>query len=476
MKRKNKVFLLVAFLIILQCSMMCNAKDYSIGENPEVSDFELDKTESYKVTSDFKNDIIKQNIQWNENNIDMLSDDTTESVSDEADRTVYYGTLTGKLSKKDDYTLYPVQLTKNEYLQVKLTLPEDDKIDYDLLLFDEKLSLIKSSDYLTCSKGAGTLAESIGYIAKENEKIYVCVYSVLGGNDAQEYILDYTMTTNFLDSTEPNENAKEAETLTMKKAGVNVSSEINSPLDNDWYSFTVLEGPEYEKMRLYISSSSKVNGCNLELYKNVVSNSNYAMAFLGSGTGGEISLEPGVYYLRVVSTNSFTDFNAGDIPVYQLSVAPVSKVDSIEIYAFDGPNAVKFKVGESYPEGPYFRIDEQRPTQVTVIGEARYKDNDGNWHNAANARVDGEIIDLQWEELNRPDMSTVYGSTITDENGIFKMKVILNSAAGTKRYKSLDSVHHYDLLKTIVYANGNENMSDDDFFYLLKLSDYKGTY
>lgn len=475
MKRKSRFFLLVFCLIVLNCCVVCDAKDYSVSEEPLISDFKLDKIENYKLISNIKSSIIVENVQCSDNNsIAMFSEETSKGVTDEESSDIYYGTVTGKLSQKDDYALYPVDLSQNEYLQAKLSLPIDDQIDYDLLLFDDQLSLIKSSDYLTCTSGSGTLAESIGYIAKQDEKIYVCVYSVLGGNDTQEYTLDYTVTTNFFDSTEPDENAKDAETLTMTKSGINMYRKLNSPLDNDWYSFTVFDGPEYERMRLCITSSPNKNGYNLELYKNIETNGHYAMVLVGSGNAGEVDLESGIYYLRVVSTNSFEDFNAGDISGYHLTIAPVSKVDSIQIYAFDGPNAIKLV--NSYPDGDYYRIDEAipRPTIVTVIGQAWYKDKENKLQVAANAKVNGTIVDMQWEELSRPDLSTVYGSAITDEDGYFRMQVKLNSAVGSKHYQALISTHYYDLLSTTVSSDLDKNISDTDYFYLLKLSDYNG--
>lgn len=47
----------------------------------------------------------------------------------------------------------------------------------------------------------------------------------------------------------------------------------------------------------------------------------------GGGKGeGEVVLPVGTYYIRVVSTNTFNGFNIGEMPVYNLSVVPVSRV------------------------------------------------------------------------------------------------------------------------------------------------------
>lgn len=388
----------------------------------------------------------------------------SEEVQETDASTIYYGSVTGMLDKTNDYALYPVTLSANQYLQVRLTLPNDNQLDYDLLLYDSNLSLIKYSDYITCTNGAGTLEEAVGYIAKSNEKLYVCVYSTAGGS-TEEYTLDYTITTNFSDTTEPDDNAKEATTLSLGKAGANVSKMINSPLDNDWYTFEVIDDFSYDKIRLNIASDSSANGCKVELYRNVVSNY-YAMQFIGSGTGGEIELAAGTYFLRVVSTNTFENFNAGDIPTYELSVTPVSKVDTVTISTFKGKNNALVE----YPEGKYIRIDRSDVNVVTVCGRATYVDSNGEEKGAANVIVNGEILDKQWEENNRPDMAKVYGTAVTDVNGYYNMKVNLMTPLGGLKYNAPISVHHYDFMIAKVTAENNENAKGTNYFYYLRMS------
>ena len=236
------------------------AKNYEVKyENITKLDLKTEKQLSNNKIKDYLTEQVKT-----QNSEVAVEEDSTSKI--------YYGTMTGKLSKTNDYLMYPAKLSAGEYLQAKLTLPTDPQIDYDLLLFDSSLSLIKSSDYVTCTTSEmATLDESIGYIANKDETVYVCVYSVGGGSNTESYTLDYTITTNFSDSSEPNENAKEAIDLSMNEMGANVSAKLNSPLDNDWYRFIVKEGDSYDKVRLNISSSSTTNGCKIEIYKNLVS-------------------------------------------------------------------------------------------------------------------------------------------------------------------------------------------------------------
>ena len=392
-----------------------------------------------------------------------------DAEAEETNSVIYYGTVAGHLSSMDDYVLYPITLEAGYYLQARLTLPVDSQIDYDLLLFDDSLSLIKSSDYVTCmTSNTATLDESVGYLATTTEKIYICVYSVGGGSDTETYTLDYTVTTNFSETNEPDENTKEAMELSLDASGANVSGMINSVLDNDWYSFTVLDDPTYEKIRLNISSSSDNNGCKIEIYQNLISSNYYAMLQIGSGTGGEIDLPAGNYYLRVVSTNSFDDFDAGDIPVYTLSVVPVSRVDEIVISELAGYNGTTV----NYGQGNKYRVDECDATQnrFGVYGVAYYIDDEGVRHRAANVQLNGIIKDQQWLEISRPDMAYVYSTGTTDSNGLYRMTFYLNSALGGLTYDSLVSTHHYDSLDVTICSE-DESVAAYESFYLLKYCD-----
>jgi hypothetical protein len=390
--------------------------------------------------------------------------DGDDRQTDDTSVTIYYGTMTGYLSQANDYVLYPANLTVGQYLQVRLALPNNSQIDYDLLLFDSSISLIKSSDYVTCSVGNGTLDESIGYIADNDETVYVCVYSVAGGSTTEAYTLDYSISSNIDEISEPDENAKEATALTLETIGAKVPGKINSPLDNDWYSFVVIDSPTYDKVRLNITSSSNTTGCKIEIYKNLLSNY-YGMLLLGSGTGGEIELDAGTYYIRIVSTNSFSDFNVDDMPIYELSVVPVSRVDEVTITKFEAPGGVD---NIDYPEGKLFRIEaNQNPNGLFVVyGRVYYVDENGIKHPAANVSLNGEVLDKQWEALNRPDLSSVYSNAVTDANGYYSMRFYLNPPVGGLSYSVSISTHHYDLMNVRIKADDNSSASIKYFYYL----------
>lgn len=467
---KRKVSSVVSLLLALTLVFSLNtnvvfASEYDVTESPAISDIEINLPDNV--------DMSIGNISVDKESIVKLNNDTIAQYivdeiqivdsrnSTEQDSVIYYGSDTGYLAQTNDYLLYAVNLTYGDYLQARLKLPNNPQIDYDLLLYDSSLSLIKSSDYITCTDGSGTLDESIGYLASGDELVYVCIYSVGGGSETESYTLDYSVTTNFSDSSEPDENAKEAKTLNLGGSGAKITGKLNSPIDNDWYSFTVLDSPQYDRIRLNIQSSSSTNGCKFEIYQNLVSDY-FGMFYMGSGNGGEVVLPAGTYYLRIVSTNTFSDFNAEDIPVYTLSVAPVSKVDMVSIAYFDLPlNKIE------YNEGLYDRLEENDmvPNILVVHGRATYGE-----RGAANVIISAEVYDRQWIDGKRPDLAEVYGTAITDSNGNFTMKIQLNPACGGLSYNIGYSTHHYDFMRVTVYLANNKSITDRNYFYYYKYS------
>jgi len=379
----------------------------------------------------------------------------------EAESNMYYGTISGCLSKTGDYALYQAELPAGSYLQARLSLPNSTEIDYDLVLYDSTLSVIKASDYLTYLNATGTLAESIGYKAATDENVYIGVFSSLGGSATEEYTLEFSITTNFSESSEPNENAKEAAALNLGEFGTTVSGVVNSAIDNDWYSFTVLDSPKHDKIRLNIISNSDTNGCNIEVYRRL-SSDYFGMQFLTSGKGGEIKLPAGKYYLRIVSTNTLSNFDASAIPSYELSVTPVGKVDNLEITAYSGYKGIE---DCEYAEGIHYRTYEvlNMPNVIVIYGRAYYQEGP-NQYAAKNVIVNAVITDKQWENT-KPEWVTVYGSAITNDNGAFEMKVYLNPPRGGLEYIGSRFIHVYDLMDVKVTATSNNKVECIDHFY-----------
>lgn len=403
------------------------------------------------------------------NEIPLYADDGIQTIDAEdiAERESrqYYGTLSDYLSESGDYKLYPLDLTAGDYFQARLTVPNNTSINYALVLYDSELNVIKMSHYIPFLNDGTTLEESVGYIAASDELLYVGIFSLVGGSSTEAYTLDFSITTNYselADHGEPNENAQEAAALDPGRSGVSVSGMLNSAYDNDWYSFRVIDSPYYDKIRFNLTSNSSSNGCRLEIYQNVTTDY-FAMALGGSAATGEAEAElpVGTYYVRVVGTNSANDFNPGDVPSYNLSITPVSRVDGIQITTYSAPKIEEGSYIDEYPVAKY-RVWDRANNWVTVIGLAYNLDSVGNKTGAANVKLGGKVVNDSWAEA-RPDLATTYGSATTREDGFFYMTIDLNRARGLNIYHG----DYYDYMWTEIYLLDDPRKKGTGAFYLV---------
>lgn len=453
--------------------MILSKTQYAYADEEEVQEISDDK---YIHINSFNNDfdMYDKDLPADQLTVEVSEETSVEHFSEESQAlytnngsTISHGNFSEYLLQTGDYKAYAVELSSGDYLQARLLTPNNTNIDYDLVFYDSSFAFIKSSDYYTYINDNGTLAEMVGYKALADEVVYMVVVSGGGGSDTEAYTLDYTIITNFLDNHEPNENAKEAKELAIGTNGVNVSHYLYSPIDNDWYVFTIPDGATYSKIRVTVDADSSINRCGFEIYKNLGSNSNYAMLLHGWGNGGELELPAGTYYIRVVSTNSFNDFNFSDIPTYKLSVAPVPKVNGVQITKFSGPEA-----GEDvfYPYGEHWRISENKegPDYVEVYGWAYWEDSIGNKTSVENVLVKVTVENQQLKDRGKLDEAVTSASVVTGSNGFFKVTVWLNPACGDLLFDGPYTVHHYDLMKVILQPTFDSTISDTNYFYYLK--------
>lgn len=414
--------------------------EYVLEEEPTTGDMEISfpASESVETAMNFENETFDVSLTGNEVSLYGDSGIKTINAEEKAGRESiqHYGTVSDYLSDTGDYELYSLNLPAGDYLQARLTVPNNTSINYALVLYDSELNVIKMSHYIPYLNEGKTLEESIGYLPTSDELIYIGVFSLVGGSATEAYTLDFSITTNYSelsDPSEPDENVQEATTLNLGRAGASVSGILNSAIDNDWYSFTVIGSSDYDKMRLKLTSNSSVNGCELEIYKNLTEDY-FTMQFGGSGIGeGEVELPVGTYYIRVVSTNTFNDFNIGEMPVYNLSVVPVARVDGIKITQYHGS-------GNVY--GMAYDLPGAEQNWINIVGIAYYMDSE-NMTGSANVKLKITVINTSWESLERQDMSTTYETAITRDDGFFHMTINLNKGLGLKEY----SGDHYDYMR-----------------------------
>ena len=373
---------------------------------------------------------------------------------------VYLGTVQDYLLEAGDYKLYPVDLSEGEYLQVRLDVPDDMNIDYDLFLYDSTLTnVIKVSDYITVLDGYEALQEALGYVASSDQILYLCVRSSSGGSSTIPFVLDYSITTVNQDTLDPDENASEAKAVDIPLTGYSVSRILNSPIDNDWYSFTVPNDYSHYSTRFSLKASDNIE---LRIYRNLVNNY-YAMYTYAAGKQGELSLNPGTYYVRVVYTGSINEFNYSNDPVYTLSLAPVAPVSSIQLTDLTG---YKGAIAEYY-EGPLYRIDDTDPNYIKIDGQARYVDSDGSVRLANNALIVASVKNHSLIGSNRESEAITSATGVADENGNFHIKVFMYHSLGHNYYNAPVSIHRYDLMEASVYSSAFPQISDNRYFYLL---------
>lgn len=465
------MILLAMFVLTISLKSQCVlAKEYENEVNITTSDMEISLPgNNYTMTErDLTVEEITAKIAGDEIVLDAAVGIQAASIEDETDQpsTLRCGSLSGYLSETGDYALYSLNLSAGEYLQARLLQPNNTEIDYDLVIYDSSLTVIKVSDYNTYMYGEPELEESVGYLATTDELIYIGVFSIIGGSETEAYTLDFSITTNFSDNGEPNENAREAVTLTLGTTGTTVTGKLNTAIDNDWYSFTVPDSPACEKVRLILESNSTVNGCNMEIYRNLATDY-FVMERIGQGTQGEVELPAGTYFLRVISTSTFENFDAGDIPAYKLMVTPVGKVDEVAITMYSGYHGAE---GVRYDKGTYYRIDDNPPNKITIFGWAYYKDSMGNKYTSPNVAVTACVKNNQLEAIGRSDLAVTYGTAVTDSNGHFVMTVYMNPALGGLTYAAPISMHYYDFMDVDLRLTYNDAISTKSHFYILKMS------
>lgn len=390
-------------------------------------------------------------------------EDEVQAYAASEESTLSYGTVSGYLPETGAYALYNLNLSAGDYLQARLTVPNNVNINYALVFFDSELNALKLSDYASCLNGGLALEESVGYLCASDEMIYIGVLSIVGGSETEAFTLDFSVTTNFLENGEPNENVQEAAALSLGNAGATVSGTLNSPVDNDWYSFNVIESPKYYRIRLGLTSSSSTNGCKMEIYRNV-GTGNLSMQIVGSGNGeGELSLPVGTYYVRVISEHSLNEFNPADIPVYSLSIVPVSKVSGIQINKRYGNEISQDKVFYYSTDKPGYRVtDKPFDNYFGVEGIVTYKNNPGDTPIiATNIKLVGAVENLATHEVT-------YGTTVSNQEGKFSMIIRFGEVVNGGYCYVGSEQHIYNTMRVTIWPEFNTEIEASEIFYVLK--------
>ncbi|MDE7425619.1 MAG: DUF4198 domain-containing protein [Lachnospiraceae bacterium] len=342
-------------------------------------------------------------------------------------------------------------------MQAQLEQPGNADIDYDLYIFDDNDNMEDASENVTYVVNGKTLVEDVAVINETGTDLEykILVNSFIGGSETEAYTLTYALT-DVYDEYETDEQPQRAGEFVFSGSSDSISGRnISSPIDSDWYMFTVPSG--YDEMQLNISSSS-TNVQTVLAYRNIATDSTYQMAPVSLSNGKNAVLAGDVYYLKVCYGGSLNGFDQNSIESYTLSVSfSVKSLEpgSISITGFEGGTYVTYGYGKLY------RVTGNRLTVKGVV-----KDTEGKA--LANAPVLVAFANPAWDGDSRYGLVTQEG--ITDASGRFTLTITLPPKAGLECYYVNPSTHYYDTC-TVIATPGND-VFDTDYVYQYAYSAY----
>lgn len=367
------------------------------------------------------------------------------------------GYVTGYLSETSDGALYTITVPNGYMMQAQLEQPGNADIDYDLYIFDDNDNMEDASENVTYVVNGKTLVEDVAVINETGTDLEykILVNSFIGGSETEAYTLTYALT-DVYDEYETDEQPQRAGEFVFSGSADSISGRnISSPIDSDWYMFTVPSG--YDEMQLNISSSS-TNVQNVLAYRNIATDGTYQMAPVSLSNGKNAVSAGDVYYLKVCYVGSLNGFDQNSIESYTLSVSfSVKSLEpgSISITGFEGGTYVTYGYGKLY-----------RVTGNTLTIKGVVKDTEGKA--LANAPVLVAFANPAWDGDSRYGLVTQEG--ITDASGRFTLTITLPPKAGLECYYVNPSTHYYDTC-TVIATPGND-VFDTDYVYQYAYSAY----
>jgi hypothetical protein len=396
----------------------------------------------------------------------LLSAPQSVSTSAAAETTTYTGYIQ---EEGTSATLYPVYVQPGHILQVQMDNPASAQLDYDLYLYEFDMSTgnlnpnpidysIYGTYLINDGNGARTLSENVGTKnSTSSAKAYLIeAYGKVGGSINEPFILTVSTSSTY-DAYETDENALHAYPLTVAVGGSTLATRsINSEIDQDWYKITVPESRNYDAMRITLDQASTTNGYKAELYGAL---SNNRMALMPV-VNGNVSLGTGTYYLKVYTTDTYSDNN------YSLHLQPVLRADKVVITGYNsngGPNDYP-----TYAYGRYYRIT---GNSFTVTGVAATSDN----YAVANAEVEVIWINDAWSESSNNRYRSA--KVMTNSSGQFTATLSLPpSAASLSQYLpgAISFTHYFDLCAVVAKVTDRPSANDSDIVYHFAYSIYGG--
>lgn len=421
----------------------------------EVTEFELasvGEKKSFKI-SDLDQKVDKEN---------TIPLETGEAGKARSTVTELHASQEGYLSETDAGKLYYLEgVNPGILIQARLKQPNRADLDYDLYILNSEGTILAGSENYTYINNGETCPESVSIINTENEAqdYYFYVHSSAGGSTTEAYTIEYAISYPY-DDYEPDDNILNAKGIEMKTGGIMTSScSISNPVDTDWYVITIPETKTYSKLKFSIDTNSE-NICNLEVYDDINGYNQMRRKLSGNG---EITIQPGKYYVRIsYGKSDLNTFNSDQVENYTLTVKPVLAPDKIEIKEYYSNNTNAGYV--SYPQGHYYRA----VGSVEIRGYVVATDPEtGTKYGIEDINVTGELYNVAYDPEEKPQFYYRTNETNTDDTGYFKISMSFAPCTESFTFNASRTIHYYDMILAKVYVTNNSSINKTDYLYQL---------
>lgn len=347
-----------------------------------------------------------------------------------------------------------VSLAPGEILQATLAGPNNDNINYDLMLYtcndgmlDTLVAASTLTTYMNNYNGGMTksVEDGVSYIntGDTNQQYAVIVSATTGCSSTETFTLTISIDEKgYYDAAEPNDCPFDA--VTISTGTKIIDGNLNVSNDQDWFEWDV---------------PSSISGFSLSL-----SNSNYTAEVYYASGSSMVLVRPdsnGIYgfnsnycYIRVYNLNSnFASSN------YELTIRPYGKTASTIYTTFNGDMGTD---KASYPEGTRHRFQNILRPSVLVV--------DGSGYPVNEQEVKLTWISGSWNDFTGNSQREQYITTDSNGRGNFNLEVPVSLGYHSCLLSGAITFKHYYDIDGIVFQCGNA--SDQQIVYHYAHSEY----
>ena len=350
----KKIATLIAVTMLLTSGRYAYAAESNVSQ--EQSNKEV--TTSENVSKD-SNDTEELSIVecTGEANPEESGNNTDNTNVSDADKTLIITsadgvvTITGTIGA-DETSYIPngfFRVEPGQMIHASLTVPNDEKLNYDLYLYDLGTnSIVDTCAYPTYSNTGKYLDETVGYVNTTSAAVsttsaavsttsdavsttsdaanYYCllINAPKGGNADEPFTLKVVIS----DKPDSHENDDNAFTAIKINNSTTINRTIDSPLDTDWYAMPL--SSSYSQKAIDLVASDSVN---LDAYVHLGNGCFYKLAPISKGS---FTAFPGyTYYIKISDKENGSETYPKD---YTLQTIPFVYASNVTISGYEGVN------------------------------------------------------------------------------------------------------------------------------------------